>query len=191
MEDHPATHESSRRPLKWGILMLAAVFLGIVAMVVTKPFSRGAISVRYLGRTDRPGSTSLRFAITNVGPSTVFPSPGFVMEVEGMTNRFHAGARMLKERLQPGKGLIAECSLPDHAVVGLKGRWRMRCHFGDNSLRSWIYWWQWRPGGPGPSANWMVPQFLKGMPLTVIGSTDWNEPAPPSESPSSTSGNPP
>jgi hypothetical protein len=191
MEDHPATHVPSRRPLKRGILILVAALLSIGALVVTKPFSHGAVSIQYLSRYDQPGSTYLRFAVTNIGPSVVFPPGLFVMEVEGMTNQFRLGAKMPKERLQPGKGLIAECLLSDKVAAGLKGRWRMRCYFGDNTLRSWISWWQWRPGGPGASANWMIPRFLKGMPATVIGSTDWNEPAPPSEPPSSPGGNPP
>ena len=63
-------------------------------------------------------------------------------------------------------------------MAALEGRWRVACYYGSNGIRSRIYAWQWGANGPGPKANWLVPNFLKGMPLTVIGTSDWNDPAP-------------
>lgn len=168
---------SFRRGL--AVLLLLLALLGVAWAVASRPSVPGRISVRYLSRIDRPGNTVLRIAVTNVGESTVFTWRLGELETRGNSNRLTVGMSLPVDRLRPGEGMVTDCQLSDADVEALSGHWRLTFNFGDSGLRSQIYAWQWGAKGPGPKVNWLIPQFLKGMPLSVIGRTDWHEPVPP------------
>jgi hypothetical protein len=166
-------------------VVLALVIGGICLVIRSQPAAPAKISVRYLSRLDRPGITLVRLAITNTGGSTIFTSSLALIETMGSSNKWNASINSQIERLRPGEGLVADCLLSDAAIEALRERWRLICYFGGSGLRSRIAAWQWGVNGPGPRVNWLIPPFLKGMPLNVIATSDWNDPAP--ESPSEVS----
>jgi hypothetical protein len=178
MDETTAPSRNSKRPKHVLVGLLVLLLVGVVLFFAARPSAPGRISVRYLGRIDQPGNTRLTLAITNVGTSLVFTSAYTEIESNGSSNQFRVGTKMSRDRLRPGEGFVTDCMLSTEAVPALDKRWRVTCYFGRNGIRSWISVWQWGRNGPGPKVNWLVPNFLKGMPLTVIGTSDWNDPVP-------------
>ena len=178
MDDTTAPSRNSKGPKRLLVAVLVLLLLGVVLVLAARSSAPPKISVGYLGRVDQPGNTYIRLAITNTGQSLVFTSRAARIEARGNSNRFNVANRESRDRLRPGEGMITECMLSDKAIAALDGRWRVACYFASDGIRSRIYEWQWGANGRGPSVNWLVPGFLKGMPLTVIGTSEWNEPAP-------------
>jgi len=134
-----------------------------------------ALPVAYLGAIDGKGHWKLRFAITNVGKSTVFTSTQGQIEVLNHTNIMGVGVTAPMSRLDPGQGHVVDAVLSETQMKSLNGKWRFTCLYADDGLRSRIHHWQWGPNGPGARVNWLVPQKLRGMPLTVKITGDWTE----------------
>ena len=133
------------------------------------------MSVTYVGAIDGKGHWKLRFAITNVGNSTVFTSTsGRIEMLNG--NPLSVGATAPMSRLSPGEGHVVDAVLSEAQMKSIDSKWRYTCLYARNELRTRIYRWQWGPTGPGARINWLIPQKLKGMPLTVNGTGDWMEP---------------
>ena len=176
MEDTTAPSRNSKGPKRPLIVLLVLSLLGVVLFFAARPSAPGKISVRYLGRIDRRGPTRLRFGIQNVGTSRVFPTSIMTIEVRGTSNRFQFWAQNSLDRLDPGEEMWAECILWTNAAATVGTPWRVSCYYAGNEIHSWIWWWQWRPGGPGIKANGIVPHILQGIHLSVMGTSTWNEP---------------
>ena len=71
---------------------------------------------------------------------------------------------------------MVEAVLSEAQMQSIDGKWRYTCLYARDTLRSRIYKWQWGANGPGARVNWLIPQKLKGMPLTVKATSDWVEP---------------
>jgi hypothetical protein len=168
-----------QRRSRKGLVVLVAILLliGILGFrFLVAPKSNPALSVTYTGAVDGKGHWKLRFAITNVGNCTVFPSASGQIEVFNHTNPLSIGVTAPSSELAPGQGHLVEAVLSDDKMQAIDGKWRYTCFYASDELRSRIYHWQWARKGPGASANSFIPQKLKGMPLTVIGTGDWIEP---------------
>lgn len=137
------------------------------------------LSVTYIRTIDGHGHWRLQFGITNIGNRTVFTSKHGQVEVSNPTNLLSVGATSPMGRLNPGEGQVVEAVLSESGMSSLEGKWRYICLYGPDGWRSRIYRWQWGPNGPGARLNWLIPQRLKGMPLTVKGTSDWVEQAKP------------
>lgn len=131
------------------------------------------LSVTYAGAVDGKGHWELRFAITNIGDTTVFTSSLGNIEIANQTNAFTVGASAPLSQLAPGQGQIVEAVLSETQMQSVRSKWRYKCLYARDGVRARIYRWQWGPNGPGPRVNWLIPQKLKGIPLDVVGSTDW------------------
>ena len=116
-----------------------------------------------------------QFGITNVGKRTVFTSNFGKIELLEYTNVLEVHATAPLRKLGPGQGQLVEAILSEAQkdTVDWGGKWRFTCFYAGDGLRSRIYHWQWGPTGPGARANRLVPGKLKGMPLTVKGTSDW------------------
>ncbi|HWD92901.1 MAG TPA: hypothetical protein VG938_11200 [Verrucomicrobiae bacterium] len=159
------------------VLLAAVVLLGILgAGFLAKP-SNPALSVGYVGTIDGKGHWKLRFAVTNVGNTTVLTSGFGEIEVLNHTNVLLVGVTAPLTRLAPGQGHIVDAVLSEAQMKSIDGKWRFTCRSGGDGWRSRIYRWQWTPNGPGSRVNWLIPSQLKGMPLTVKSTSDWIEPA--------------
>ena len=159
------------------------MLLAIVLLLVCIPGiwffatpSNPALSVTYIGAIDGKGHWKLRFAITNIGKSSVFTSTSGQIEVFNHTNLLSVGATAPANRLKPGQGHVVDAVLSEAQMKSIDGKWRFTCLYASDALRSRIYRWQWGPNGPGARVNWLIPQKLKGMPLTVKSTGDWIEP---------------
>ena len=152
------------------IAVLLFLFLGtVILLLFGKARPEPKLVLTYLGKSGETGEIVARFAVTNVGSGFAIAGPAGTIEVFGRTNEVSVGGGATAARLAPGAGDVVQAFLPP----GLKGRWRYTCRYGHEGLRSRIYNWQWGPGGPGPSANWMVPLFLKGLPLDIVATSGW------------------
>ena len=158
---------------------MLGIFLLLVCILALWLFagsSRPALSVKYIGVIDGKGHWKLRFAITNVGNCTVFSSGIGVIEMLSHTNAMQVAATAPMSQLVPGEGQVVDAVLSEAQMKSIDGKWRFTTLYARDGLRSRIYRWQWGPTGPGARANWLIPQSLKGMPLTVKSTTDWIEP---------------
>jgi hypothetical protein len=164
-----------RRPSRK--VLVALIAFGLLVCIFGLWFladpSTHTLSVTYMGATDGKGHWKLRFAITNVGGASVFTSPIGNIEVINHTNVLSAGAAGPMSRLAPGQGHVVDIVLSEAQMQSIDGRWRYTCLYAEDGLRSRIYRWQWGPKGPGARVNWLIPGRLKGMPLTVNGTSDW------------------
>jgi hypothetical protein len=138
--------------------------------------SRPSVLVTYRQPIDGHGHWRLQFGITNVGNRTVFTSELGEIEVFNHTNLLSVGAMSPMSKLAPGKGQVIDAVLSEAQMNSIDGKWRYTCLYGRDGLRARIYRWQWGPNGPGPRVNWLIPQKLKDMPLTVKATSDWIEP---------------
>jgi hypothetical protein len=137
------------------------------------------LSVRNIRTIDGHGHWTLQFGITNTGHRTVFTSERGQVEVFNHTNLLSVGATSPMGRLRPGEGQVVDAVLSASDMNSIDGKWRYICLYAADGLRPRIYRWQWGPKGPGARVNWLIPQWLKGMPLTVKGTSDWIEEAKP------------
>ena len=155
------------------IVLLVCIFGGAFWLV---PKSTPAISVTYIGVIDGKGHWRLRFGITNSGNTTVITSTSGKIEVFNDTNVLAVAATKPMSQLAPRQGHVVDAVLSEAQMNSIAGKWRYTCFCASTGLRSRIYRWQWGPNGPGARVNWLIPQKLKGMPLTVKGTGDWIEP---------------
>jgi hypothetical protein len=165
----------SRKVLMWLLVfvLLVCSFGGALLLV---PTGTPAISVTYVGVIDGKGHWRLRFGITNTGNSTVITSSLGEIEVLNETNVLTVGATKPMSQLAPAQGHVVEAVLSEAQMKSIAGKWRYTCFFANNGLKSRIYQWQWGPNGPGARVNWLIPQKLKDMDLTVKGTSDWIDP---------------
>lgn len=151
-------------------VLLVLCLATVIVLLIGKARPEPKLMLTYLGKSGDPGGIVAKFAVTNVGSaSAIAAGIAGSIEVFGLTNSVYVGGGATATRLAPGGGDVVQAFLPP----GLKGRWRYTCRYGHDGLRSKIYNWQWGPGGPGPRANWMVPSFLKGLPLDVVATSGW------------------
>jgi hypothetical protein len=155
--------------------------LGIIAVCIFWLVPRGhpKLSVTYIQTIDGHGHWRLRFGITNVGDCTVFTSKFGKIELLNQTNLLSVGANCPLSKLAPGEGQVVDAVLSNAQMDSIDRKWRYSCQYAGGGLRPLIYHWQWGPSGPGARINWLIPQKLKGMPLTVKGTSDWIEPTKP------------
>jgi hypothetical protein len=153
-------------------LMVCLICAGLV-LFFARSGGEPKLSVTYKGRVAVNGGWRLRFGITNAGSVAVVSSSFGIIEVANLSKPFSVGSSGSMQKLTPGEGLMVDVSPPKADMKLLDGKWRYICLFGKNSLRSSIYRWQWGPHGPGRRVNWLIPQRLKGIPLTVKGRSDW------------------
>ena len=166
-----------RRPFrKFLALLVAVVVLAFVTICLwSVATSHPALSVTYIKTIDGHGHWRLQFGITNVGNCTVFTSERGEVEVVNHARPFSVGANSPLSKLLPGQGQVVDAVLSEAKMDSIDGRWRYTCTYAPDGLRSRIYSWQWGSNGPGTRANWLIPRMLKGMPLTVKGTSDWIE----------------
>ena len=162
-----------------GVLLALTVLCLFVACLWFGRPSEPKLSVTYIRTMDGHGHWKLQFGITNNGNSTVFTCKLGEIEVVNHTNSFTVGATSPREKLMPGEGQVVEAVLSESQMNSVDGKWRYICLYAPSGLRSRIYQWQWRPNGPGLRVNWLIPQWLKGLPLTAKGTTEWIEQAKP------------
>ena len=167
-----------RKPFRKVLIVAVTVALLLCIAVaglwrVAAP-SNPMASINYIRAIDGNGHWRLQFGITNVGDCTLFASTFGDIEVFGQTN-FSVSATAPISRLNPNQGHVVEVVLSEAQMERVRGKWRYACFLGPGGLRSAIYRWQWGPNGPGARVNWLIPQRLKGMPLTVKATGDWIE----------------
>lgn len=97
----------------------------------------------------------------------------------GHTNLLSVGATSALDRLSPGEGHVIDAVLSESDMEAIDGKWRYTCLYAPGGLRSRIYHWQWGTNGPGARVNWLIPRGLKGLRLTVKGTSDWIAPPQP------------
>ncbi len=154
----------------WAVFL--TLFLGFVVLVgcfigTHKP----VLTVSLVTCSNDSGGWIASFAITNTGEATAISSGLGEIEVLGQSQPLSLGYSAAVHRLSPGKGEVFDVFLPQR----IEGPWRFTCLYARNSLRSKIHDWQWRTSGLGSRANWLVPKFLKGVPLDVRGTSGWIE----------------
>ena len=155
------------------VLALLAIYLA------SRPASHPRLSVTYIQRINGGyGSWRLKFGITNVGTCTAFTSPGVgKIEVFNHTNLLTVAATSPLMKLVPGQGqFLSKRSCRRRRWIRLIAdgdtlAFTHRMDFGfvltvGNGV----------PVGPGSRINWLIPQRLKGIPLTVKGTSDWTQP---------------
>jgi hypothetical protein len=158
-------------------IVVLLCFLGV--WLWPRSTSNPRLSVTYIRTIDGVGHWRLQFGITNVGNRTVFTSELGEIEVFNHINLLSVGATSPMSKLAPGKGQVVDAVLSEAQMNSIDGKWRYTCLYAGDGLRSRIYRWQWGPNGPGARVNWLIPQKLKGMPLTVKATSDWIEPVKP------------
>lgn len=154
------------------LLCLIGVWLGFWIGGTSNP----RLSLTLIQTTDNHGSWKLQFGVTNAGTRRVITSQVGHLEVFQRTNSLTVSATSPVSHLDPGEGQVIDVVLSESEMDWIDGKWRFICLYAPDSLRSRIYQWQWGPKGPGTRANWLIPQLLKGMPLTAKGTNDWIEP---------------
>lgn len=161
------------------VLITVAVvgFLGVCLWL--GPRSHPRLSVTYIQTVNGQGHWRLQFGITNVGNCTVFTSKLGEIEVFNHTKLLSVGATSPLRKLAPGDGQLVDAVLSEAQMDSIDGKWRYTCLYGGDGLRSRISRWQWGPAGPGARLNWLIPQTLKGEPLTVKATSDWIKPGKP------------
>ena len=160
------------------MLLIVIALLGCIAglWLSVRSTSSPRLSVTYIETVDGRGHWRLRFGITNVGDGTVFTSKVGEIEVFNHTNLLSVGGTAPMSKLAPGQGHVVDAVLSEAQMKSIDGKWRYTCLYGRDELRSRIYQWQWGSTGPGARINWLIPERLNGMPLTVKGTGDWIEP---------------
>ena len=184
MEDleSPSPGRNSKGLKRLLLAVVVLLLLGGILMFAAKAFAvfyPGLISVRFIDLVERPGGTFLRVAITKIGTSPVFRS-GTMIEPSGGGKRFEITSEPFVVLLRAGEGNITEFRLPDQARRVLNAKWRVSCYCGDIGIRSWIFWWRFQPDGFGAEVTRVLPKGTIGMPVSIMGRSDWNEPVPPS-----------
>src|SRR5262245_28096766 len=149
-----------RSPSRKVLLMLIAIAL--LVFIVCICFFAGSksdpgLSVTYVGTVDGKGHWRLSFGITNVGKSTVFTSSFGEIELVNHTNVLSVGATAPMSKLGPGQGHVVDAVLSEAQMKMIDGKWRYRCWYAADGVRSRIYRWQWGPNGPGARVNWLIP----------------------------------
>ncbi len=160
------------------IVVIVAVALPVVCLWFA-PTRPPRLSVTYSQTIDGHGHWRLQFGITNVGKCTVFTSRLGQVEVFNHPSPLSVGATSPLRKLFPGQGQVVDAVLSEAQMDSVDARWRYTCLYAEDRLRSRISSWQWGPGGPGARVNWLIPQRLKGMPLTVKATSDWIQPREP------------
>jgi hypothetical protein len=163
--------KSKRKFLAVSLTLLALVFLTVSFLSTGKP----ALALTFLTYSNDAGRWIARFSITNTGSATAISFPTGGIEIFGQSQSRHIPCEAGVLRLLPGKADVIDAFLPQR----MDTRWRFTCHYACNGIRARIFNWQWGKNGPGARANWMVPQFLKGIPLDVQVTSDWIEPEKP------------
>jgi hypothetical protein len=130
------------------------------------------LTLKFLSITNLSGGYTAQFAVTNVGDAVALDYACGDIEIFGQPSSSPVGCRATVHRLNPGEGATINVVF----ATKMNARWRFNSHFGRAGLRSWIYDWQWGTNGPGPRANRFIPKSLKGVQLTVNGTSDWIEP---------------
>jgi hypothetical protein len=161
------------------VLLIFAVLTILFVWFWSTPTSSPKLSVTFLRAIDGHGHWRLQLGITNVGRFTVSTSKLGEIEVFNQSKPFHVGATSPLSKLAPGQGQLVVAILSEAQMNSLDRKWRYTCLYAREGLRSRIYRWQWGPTGPGARVNWLIPQALKGMPLTVKATSDWIEPVKP------------
>jgi hypothetical protein len=119
------------------------------------------------------GHWRLKFGVTNIGNRTIVTYQSGSIEVFGRTNKLSIGATAPIARLAPGQGQVIEAVLSEEKMASLDRPWRYTCLYANNNFRTRLNKWQWSANGPGARINWLIPRRLKGVPLTVTGTSDW------------------
>jgi hypothetical protein len=159
---------SNQRKLAVVLLLL----IGIAILVIWwSASSNPKLTVSFLTVTNSSGQWIASFAITNVGNAAAISFPLGKIEVFGQPQTLEVGCRPGSPRLSAGEGHVVQVFLPRR----FDSRWKFTCLYAHSTLRSRIYDWQWASNGPGAKVNWLVPQFLKGLPLDVNATSDWIE----------------
>jgi hypothetical protein len=162
------------------VVIAIAVLVSLAVCLWVDATSRPKLSITYIQAINGHGHWRLQFGVTNVGKCLVFTSGLGKIEVSNHTSPFSVGATSSLSKLVPGQGQVVDAVLSDAQMDSIDGKWRYTCLYARDGLRSRISNWQWGPGGPGARANWLVPQPLKGMPLTVKATSAWILPVKPS-----------
>jgi len=131
------------------------------------------LSVTYLATINGNGHWRLKFGVTNIGNRTIVTYQSGFIEVLGHSNKFHVGATAPIARLAPGQGQVIEAVLSEEKMASLDRPWRYTCLYANDNFRTRLNKWQWSTNGPGARINWLIPRRLKGVPLTVTGTSDW------------------
>ena len=155
-------------------IVVVGCFLGV--WLWSRSTSNTRLSLTYVRTIDGVGHWRLQFGITNVGDRTVLTSNAGEIEVFNHTNLLSVGATAPMNKLAPGQGQVVDVVLSEAQMDSIDGKWRYTCLYAADGLRSRINRWQWGPKGPGARVNWLIPQRLKGMPLTVKATTEWIPP---------------
>jgi hypothetical protein len=135
--------------------------------------SKPRLSVTYLATINGNGHWRLKFGVTNIGNRTIVTYQSGSIEILGHSNKVHVGASAPQVRLPPGEGHVIEAMLSEEQMASLDGPWRYTCLYANDNFRTRLNKWQWSTNGPGARINWLIPRRLKGVPLTVTGTSDW------------------
>jgi hypothetical protein len=152
------------------ILSAAAILCLATCFVIVFLFSAGSpgLTLTYLGQTNNSAGVVALFAITNSGKAAgVCYNSGQIEDSAHTITPVPCTPGL--HMLPAGHGDIVRVVLPS----AMPGRWRFTALYAHRGLRSRIYDWQWGPGGRGAQVNWLVPRFLKGVPLDVTTTSDW------------------
>jgi len=166
----PGPKPKSRKKVLAILLILAAGL--ILVLWLLNRSHQPALTLKFLSITDNTGHWTALFAITNVGNATALNYSCGMVEISGQSNSLPVGCGATLYRLHPGEGDIFKVVLSRP----FDARWRFTCFYARESLRSYVSDWQRRTNWPGPLPNRFVPRSLKGVPLTVKGTSDWVEP---------------
>jgi hypothetical protein len=160
----------------WKLLALFTAIIALVILIIWSTMPRPTpprLSVTYLATINGNGHWRLKFGVTNIGNRTIVTDKLGSIEVIGHSNKFQVGATAPLVRLAPGEGHIVEAVLSEEKMASLEGPWRYTCLYANDNFRTWLNKWQWSATGPGARINWLIPRRLKGIPLTVTGTSDW------------------
>ena len=161
------------RKLTAVLIAIGLVLIVSCAWIWIKPTSDPNLTVTYLTTIDKTGHWIARFGITNTGGTRVFTAILGRIEILDHPKLLSVAARTPMSKLSPGEGQVVDVILSDSTKASINGKWRYTCLYAPVGLRSIIYNWQWGTNGPGARVNWLIPQRLKGMPLTVKGTSGW------------------
>ena len=154
------------------IAVLGVLGAGLLAGYVLSGASPGRISVQCLEVMQRNECVVFRVAITNTGASVVLPSSNQFVESGGGHVLFPLAGQLPMARLRAGEGTVFELKLPDTGRGIFRGQWRLVFNYSDNEFRQWLN----QRDGPAELFYPLVPPRFRGVPLTVIGTSDLYEP---------------
>ena len=157
-------HTTRRRLIL--IFVLGAAL--VVAVFWVKAKARPQLSLSFLGYTNEPGGRCAVFAVTNSGTASAVSYGIGHLDIDGQTPVLVA-YRSSFHRLAAGKADVLRVIMPP----SLEGRWRFKCEYAQDGIRSRLYDWSWQPNGPGARANYVIPEFLRGVPVDVIATSGW------------------